>query len=47
MVYLKFLKIKKQIRKKPLKLTPDRGEGPFHIYNLASGKPQPLMKFIK
>ena len=38
---------KKQIRKKPLKLTPDRGEGPFHIYNLASGKPQPLMKFIK
>ena len=37
----------KQIRRKPLKLTPDCGEGPFNIYNLATGKPQPLMKFIK
>ena len=43
----KVFKDKKTNKKKPLKLTPDRGEGPFHIYNLATGKPQPLMKFIK
>ena len=43
----KVLKKKLKRRNKINNLTPNLSEGPFEIYNLATGKPQQLMKLIK
>lgn len=40
-------KDKRVRKKKHIQSKPDSGQGPFEIYNLATGQPQSLMKFIK